>query len=541
MNFKRTALSLLFVAIFFGWATPEASSQIWGLRLKHDRHRSKYKNNLVSVRGEELLLVEVKIGPPFDPETHVWKYNVEDEYEFWIGDSSDPLRVPYKEKKGKLVPTRKKTVVRFMWNDIDAILPVMLHESFASLSEEYRTRFEKLEGLRIQRNQFDRGTEKWTIQHQLFSRENETLASWLDACGYKRAADKRRGEAAKQAKKIAKEARAQRLKTALASIHEIPTPENLIAASEDITSGRSQFFGMESQHFRVFSLDIHSKERIRGVLEMGERALDAFRIRHIEQYEEGNLEDRIPKGIFQEFFFGRDDIVEFEAFFVEYYGMTWGDDKERRLQMKGYAIYPSAIDGRFIEYWKTGQVSGLEGILLHRLGHALASIHYVGLQGQYLQQVSHAWLGEAMGYAMSFELLGRNEVVCVGLKPEGPYAWGNSDDDKVKREVRLGFRDFLKESALKNTQPLDSIFTRDLWELKDQEIAKGWLFWEWMVETYGLKGEMWLRELGELGKESSFDFIPELRKVTEEMFSNGRPGNIFKELEDAWRVSLKES
>jgi hypothetical protein len=541
LSFQRKILLAFLSLLFLGWATPDASSQIWGLRLKHERHRKKYQKNLVEVRGEELLLVEVKLGPPFDPETHVWSYNLEDTYEFWIGDTSDPLRIPYKEKRGKLVPSRRKTVALFMWDDLDAILPVMPHESFASLAEEYRTRFQELERLRIERNQFDRGTDEWVSKHQLFTRQNETLASWLEACGYLRAADKRRSEASKQAKKIAKELKAQRLKNALASIREIPTPADLVTASEEITGGRSKFFAMESQHFRIISLDIHSKERIRGVLEMGERALDGFIVEHVDQYQNEEFESRIPDGIFQEFFFGRDDMMEFEAFFVDYYKMGWGDDKERRLQMKGYAIYPNSSQGRFIEYWKTGQVSGLEGILLHRLGHALASIHYIGLQGQYIQQISHAWLGEALGYAISFELLGRNEVVCVGLKPEGPYAWGNNKEKKADRKIRLGFRDFLRESALKNKQPLESIFVRDLWELKDQEIAKSWLFWEWMVKTHGLKAEKWLRALGELGKESSFDFVPELRKTTEEMFGDGRPRNIFKDLEDAWRASLEAS
>ena len=106
--------------------------------------------------------------------------------------------------------------------------------------------------------------------------------------------------------------------------------------------------------------------RVSYLLELGEKAIEAFRNQNVDPYLGEDFVDRIPDGIFLEFFFSTDSVLYQEKLWEEYYGFGWGppSEKAKRLQMTGTGRH---IADRKISYWRIDDMSDLEGIVLHQI------------------------------------------------------------------------------------------------------------------------------------------------------------------------------
>ncbi|MCH2111713.1 MAG: hypothetical protein MK213_02560, partial [Planctomycetes bacterium] len=448
-------MSFLLRALFVLLAVSPLSGQIHGLVVA-EKVAKKHSKLLVDYQGERMILVEIKKGPPLENNTFMIQPTMR--YEFWIGDPSDPTKLPYKVKKGQRDGRSKKSILAISGEDLKGLRMVMPTESFVSLAQEFEHREDAILSFKKQRDGFKRGDKEWFAAHQLMCRNLERLASWLRSCGYEQAAIKQDKELQRQLKVVSKDARADRLKRALASITKVETPQELVDVAYEITDGQTTFGVRESEHFRIVFTDSHSGPRIEGVLELAELALEGFRSAHVDVYEGTGFDDRIPDQVLQEYFFGPAGPSDYAKFYEQYYKQDWGPRKSERIKMKGTAVTLGRKQGR-LEYWRTSPNSPLEGIVLHRLGHVLAEIHYLNPIGE----VSHDWLGEAVGYALSFEHLGRNDVVCVAFEdPESKYARAKKEG-KAREipEIMGGFRDYFQDLALQNNQPFDVLFGLD--------------------------------------------------------------------------------
>ncbi len=522
---------LLALIIFAGFSLNSLTAQVYGLELS-DKAAKKYKSKMVNAPDGLLLFVEMKEGPSQDS-AGVFQLDARARYEFWLADQKKPSKLAYKMKKGERVTASKKLVLALSGADIIKIKPIMPTESFASLADEYQRRLEVIAEMERERDIEEKGSKEWIEAHLLRLRKITALQRWLQSCGYQIASEKLSKDVAKESKKATDDAFDARLERALESIHEVPTPEELIESSDLITDSKTTFTVIESQHFRVVFSQTHAKRRIHQALELAEIALEAFRNDHVDPYLSDEFGDLIPDHIFEEFFFGPESAPIGQAFFEGYYGLTWRGDSGSS-ESKGRTVWRGPTLPQ-LEFWRTDKKSPLEGVIIHRLGHALARWHYdCGASN-----ISHDWLAEALGYEMSFQHLGRNDVFCIAVNnPDRAYGRKSEKRRGNKPSGGLGFREHLQELAKENPQPFSKLFVLDLYDLSDADIAKGWALWDWTMRVHGLAGEQWIRGFGKVARMGRDGFIPKLRPSLEGLLDFSQ-GDAFRELQSRWEASLK--
>ena len=155
------------------------------------------------------------------------------------------------------------------------------------------------------------------------------------------------------------------------------------------------------------------------------------------------------------------------------------------------------IADRKISYWRIDDMSDLEGIVLHQIGHEIARHHYGILND------TQDWLEEGCGYYLSLMLLNRNNVTCKAFEPpkrqEGTVATGsgsNNEREETKTAVVMqGLREVMAEVALHSKVPFDQLAQKQLYAFQNEDMAKSWAFYEFIVNDKGKAGQEWLRNM----------------------------------------------
>lgn len=528
------------MALLAGSAAP-AGAQIYAMRFKDPDDAKKFRKETIDWNGEPVILVEPRRGMELINGT--WTYDQQARLEFYIQNQDDPSDLPYEvSEDGEAEARGKKLVIGIMGARFGGLAPYMPGESFYTLAKEFERRERLLESLESARDEEKKSTPAWFARHEAYAQELEMLGEWLRGTGYLRAANKLEREILR-ARKVADAARNERLEKALDSVAAVEPPKELNEAAERVGGEALRFKVQESMHLRVVYHDGIEDARIEGLLQLGERAIDGFRGEFVDPYLGEDFPDRVPDQLIDEFFFGTDSRTVQERMFVEYYKFGWGPRKAERLESAGTGVRRSdgSGPGWRLDYWRLDDQSDLEAILLHRLGHTLAELHF-GIQG------NQDWLEEGVGYYLSFAYLNRNNVTCKAFEPpkkqEGTVARGpgsKSDDDDDKTVVKLqGLREIMAETALRGGPPFPQLAKRRLYDFENADMAKSWAFFDFIARQSGKEGQIWLREVAKAANVGADSFLGKLREATEVAF--GLQGqDALRVLEERWEAYLKDA
>jgi len=521
MRVLLTCLVLLFVA-------SSAQAQIMGVTFKNPKHEKKYKKHITTVRGAQVVMGEIKSGITYNPgKNTTWDAN--GSVVLFVPDPRNPGAAPYKVKNGELVGATSKNEVTISGGHIDKIFVLMADETLVGLTNEYNIRNEQVAEFKAERDRHDKTTTEWAIHHVRLVTTMDRLAYWLEQTGFSEAAERLRKDIVKQGKAVKVEAVRARGEQALASIEEIETPEELTAISKEFFEGRDVFHAMHSQHIRIYYVDTISKESVREALRVGEEVIEGFRAEFVDPYLGDDYKDFIPDDLFQEFLFFPPTDKSKEIYSSKFYGVSYHQNREALLSAEGGGMV-GAVKPYFKSFWKNQENQDLPGIVCHRLGHTLATLHF----GSGTKNLQQDWLSEGVGYYISFEYLGRNNVTCKAFhQNEESYRKREIEKHEGDKTVGEGRRDVYNEVALTKGRPIDQLALKILFEMDDADLAKSWSFFDYVARKEGKAGQLWLRAAGSFAGARK-TFIQKWREAGGAALGVS-PGEAFRAIEQRWR------
>lgn len=523
MRVFLSCLAFLFLAA-------SAPAQIVGVTFKDAKHHKKYKKQITTVRGAQMVMGEIKSGITYDRANRNVTWNSGGSAVLFVPDPKKPGAAPYKMKNGELVGSTSKNEVTISGGHIEKIFVLMADETLIGLSNEYNIRNEQIEEFKDERDRHDKTTTPWAVHHVRLVTAMDRLAYWLEQTGFSEAGAKLRKEIVKQDKSIKLEAVRARGQKAIESIREIEVPEALTEISEEFFEGRDKFHAMDSQHLRIYFIDTISKEQVRDALRVGEEVIEGFRAEFVDPYLSDDYKDFIPDDLFQEFLFFPPTNKAKETYSNKFYGVSYHQNREARLAAEGGGTI-GGVKPFFKSFWKNQENQDLPGIVCHRLGHTLATLHF----GSGTKNLQQDWLAEGVGYYISFEHLGRNNVTCKAFhQDEETYRKREIKKVEGDKTVGEGRRDVYNEVALTKGRPIDQLALKLLFEMDDADLAKSWSFFDYVARKEGKAGQLWLRAAGKFagGKKT---FIQKWREAGGAALGVS-PGEAFRAIEKRWRA-----
>jgi hypothetical protein len=525
LRLMRALLTLFTVLSLF---CAPARAQIVAVYFDDAKAANKYKKHLVEHKGSMVVIGEPSSGIKYDPVKHSIQFSPASKNELFVVDPDKPDRFAYYVVNGEKVASSRKNRLSISGAHIRKVALLMRDQTLPGLTKEYNIRTVQIDEFRAERDTFDRSAKEWQARHVRLVTAMERLRGWLESTGFPGAIKKLAKEIARENKEVRGEAIRARGEKALKSVHMIETPEYLKELSEEISGGKHKFHACESQHLRMLYITTISDDQAKDALELGERVIEGFRAELVDPYLDAEYEDHIPDGLFLEFFFSPPDLPSYEKYTHKYYRVSWRENREARLALSGGNTI-GGVPARVISYWKTKD-RDLEGIICHRLGHSLASLHY----GQGSLQIQQDWLSEAVGYQISFEFLGRNNVTCKAFN-KNKVEYIGRDDEKIEGEktIGVGRRDIYNEIALAKGRPIREIALRNLFEIDDPDLAKSWSFYDYVTRKEGKPGQEWLRAAGRFSRNRG-TFIAKWREGAAKILEVD-PGRAFRAIEERWR------
>ncbi|HTF89767.1 MAG TPA: hypothetical protein VK843_15245 [Planctomycetota bacterium] len=516
----RTLLTGLALLLF----ATVAQAQIYAVSFKDDKVARKYKDHLVTINGEQVVVGEAKFSIHLDG--NQIKYDGTNKNELWVSDSGDPSWVPYKVKGEERVATSPKGVLEITGSHIKNIRVLIQEQSLAGLAEEYRERLAKIQEIQGEREKATKASREWFMAHQRLISNYERLQNWLSSTCFPEAAKKLAKEIERQKKNVAADALAERLANAKASIKMVDTPSDLIECAKTATGGKLTFHVQESLHGRIVYRNEINDDRVRALLEFAEEAIDGFRGDCVDPYLDIDFEDKIPEHMFAEWFFGPQDFDEAQQMKKEYYHVAEKDHLEERKAVAG-TRFNRSLPPQSVHFWRWQEAMDLEGTIAHDLGHDLTALHYNLSQ---TKPVNQDWLFEGVAFYISLEFLGKNTVTCKEFK-ETNYV--HEKKKEGEREVKLGLRDFYNALALDSGPSIDKLAIRELFSFEDADVAKSWSFYDFVVKKEGKNGQRLLRAACEASADKA-TLLQKWRDKTNQIYSFDQ-GDVFKALDTRWR------
>ncbi|HUR26990.1 MAG TPA: hypothetical protein VM509_02295, partial [Planctomycetota bacterium] len=260
----RTLLTALVLVL----SAAVAQAQIYAVSFKDDKAEKKYKDHLVKINGEQVVVGEGKFSIHLDGSNI--KYDGTGKNELWVSDPADPSWVPYKFKGEERLPTNPKGVLEITGSHIKNIRLLIREQSLLGLAEEYRERIAKIQEISNERDKAAKASREWFMAHQRLISNYERLQNWLSSTCFPIAAKKLDKEIERQRKNVAADALAERLANAKATVHMIDTPSDLVETAQTISGGKMTFKVQESMHCRILYRTEISDDRVRALLEFAE-------------------------------------------------------------------------------------------------------------------------------------------------------------------------------------------------------------------------------------------------------------------------------
>lgn len=511
------------------------SAQVFGVFFQDEDAAKGYRKSLVQWGDEQIVACEAWQGLNYDPTTGVISYPP-DSIEVLPADPEDPAELPYELEDGRRVPKRRGGTLSIQMADVSRIDLLIPGNSLYGLAHDYAQQRAELDELEEARDDLPRGGAEWNRAHLRLLSRYSALRSWLARSFWTAAVEDVDKEIERQRRRARRDAPEERLERALASVRAVETPEALAQACATITGGELEMGVVESEHLRiVHDLSTLPSETAQELATFAERIIETFRRDHVDPYLSEEFPDHIPDHAFLEFWIGPDRLDWHEAFYVEYYGETWGDNKEERLRVRG--SYRRRADApEFLDYGKR-EDHELYGVVTHRVGHVLSDLHY----NAGVDAMKQDWLEEAVGYAVAFEHLGRNEETCYSFQAESRTRGGArvGGEDPRQLEVLMGERWLFNELALDEGRPIERLLPVPLWEMGDADLAKAWSFYDYLAQEEGVRGQQWLRAACELARSGDAQWVNQLRERGAALFEV-EPARAFSHLEERWRAYAED-
>jgi hypothetical protein len=145
--------------------------------------------------------------------------------------------------------------------------------------------------------------------------------------------------------------------------------------------------------------------------------------------------------------------------------------------------------------------------------------------------MAQEWLGEAVGYYVSFEWLGRNTVTCKAFAK--PTIYAHEQKKEGEKAPDTGLRDWYNALALESGPTIDRLAMKTVFEMGDADLAKSWSFFDFVARKCGKQGQLFLRAACTCARNPK-TFIPDWRKQSQQIFElTGQ--DVFTALENRWR------
>jgi hypothetical protein len=518
----RTLLAALLTLV----APTAAAAQIVELELRDEKALHGQDKCALEVDGRWLVRGEPLYAVRPEPDgTIPWeRWN----FELFLADLDEPEDVPYTWKNEQREPRSKARFLEARTTEVLAIRMLAPDLTLENLRDEVRARAAETAVHERSWKDEKKGTPGWfdalyrLLEHQ---RRRQLL---LEHHGFEPAARELDDEMRKLEALAAADARWTRGQEALASVHTVETPERLSAIATDIAGSRDRFVVQESRHLRLIHERCLDPERARALLRIGEEVVEGFRREFVDPFEPPDL---VPARIFSEFWFGHGPDEDFVRYLEQYYGYSWGTPEEKARALEPIGRYGfRAKPGVFLSMYKHPG-HDLVGLIAHRVGEQLAAIQFEArLRDGY--QPHQAWLDEAVGMHLAFELTGARSMYCCSSSQASVSAIEVRTRDRSERPAS-----YFLSLARSNPRSLEQLLLRDLVELGPADAGMGWSLLRFLQED-GRRGSAALHAAARLARERA-TFLAGLREELRGLY--GPPadaGDPIADLERRWRASL---
>lgn len=515
----RPILFLLAAFLLLGSA---ATAQVYALEFRDEKAIKSYKKQLYRWNGMDVLLVELGDGISRDFEGD-FDWLGEDVLDFYLQDQSDPSMVPYSiNAEQHRVVRKKKFMTSLVGDQVERLHPFMPTESFFTLAKVHEQTVAEIEALEkeVKAAKSD-PAKRLALQQELYRRlVNQQI--WFRRTGYLEAADDLEKSIKKMRRLLKIPLKAEDREVAY-EIVSVETPKKLVEAAHAVGGPTLEFHVRESVHLRIVYHTGIPDDEVEDLLRLGEHVIADFRTRSVEPMMERGKLDPIPEGVFLELFFSTDQKIHLENLLGSYYGLEWGDKPGEPARARNRGTHFQLPD-RDLSYWKVVSDVDIAGVLLHRLGHSLATRCYN------IQKDKLDWMEEGLGYELTLRFLNRSSGQCVSFKEEL--------DEDYEKVVTVGLASKLAQVSLDGSTKIHDLCGRQLYVYENSDLAKAWSTMAWLDRETGVEGQIWMRELQQLML--SRNFLKDWRKLTTDLFGVQGGDSIYQLEEELWRPWLSE-
>ncbi len=532
----RGSRALLVSALALAWLVAGAAeAQIAGVWLKDEKTAKRYKKWVRQKEGRFFIPGEPWVGLDYNPETNGFNRVQNQPISLIWLDNAKPDARPYKlDEARRRIDINKKAIVMIQPGDLPAgnyAWMVMRDESLEGLRRAWSTLEADLEALTTATKGLKKGTPEYAGAWERVARMQARQQSWLRSTWRGEAAAKMDKAVAKTWKKAAAKQAKDKAREA-GRTHDVDAEEMaaLNAALREVDPlAAFKLLGLESAHIRITYPDTMSTAAVAGLLKMGEEVIADFRAEYVRPHLDW-VADKIPDKVFQHFVFLPSARAR-EGLYEKFYKLSWGSgvDRQRSLGVKG-----SGSRGvRGIEYFSYWLHDGVDtaGIVTHRLGHTLMNLHFArGRRGE-----NQPWLGEAFGYAVSYNYLNKNTVTCVAW---GKNEYARAKVEEVDKPIELGLRAKFTSLALDEGLPVTRLFTMKLFEMNGVDLAKAWSFLDFLVREKPRQGLEFLVALVGHAKQGAktSGLVEKARQDANGIFNATAGQDVYDILEHDWRA-----
>jgi hypothetical protein len=412
----------------------------------------------------------------------------------------------------------------------DALHLCYPHQSLMGLRDEYVRKLADIEKLRADGKSLKPGAPEWFAQQRRVQARVDALVGWLGATLFAKASEALGKEYAAGLAREAGVASKSRLETAKGALMSTELPERLPECSKEFGRGDLKWSGRETQHLRIVAFQDLNKSQLDAACILGERIIESFRVEFVDPFLVENDTDPIPEDLIDEFFFCPDDVELAAKFYEQYYGRRLGEPRERTKSMMGHRG-GGANGARWLEFWRLGGGTELDGMVAHALGHNLASLAW----NRGAPQVAD-WIGEGWAYWTSFEALARNNVHCVSFRlPE----YGRSSTEETPKFEEEGLRATFNDLALRSGPEFTALLRMTLVDMDAAAVAKAWSMLDWLASRRKDKMGPFLRACNAAVGSDGRCNLEKLRPEAQDVFGLPPQKDVFAEIEAEWKGFAK--
>lgn len=491
-----------------------ASAQVYALDFSEEKFQKPFKKQLFEWNGRMVLLVEVGPDMRFEAGGNP-TWDDEDRLEFFVQDQGDPTAIGYVlDEEGRRKTKKKALLISIGEDRVKGLSHFLPQESFLTLK---RTAERELAAIDARDTRIKEAKADPALQDALRREQVQALVDyghWLRRNGYVEAAE----NLEKPLKKLRKALGNKTGKVAEASYvtTEIEVPEKLAAAAVQVGGPRLTFGMRESDHLRIVHHNGIPDHAVEELLALGERVIEEFLARAVAPSLPEGAEDPLGEGVFLELFLGTGERMHQEKMLGAYYGLEWGPYMGSAEKGRSRGNHFELPD-RDLSYWRVDETVDIQGVLLHRLGHALARRVYG------VEKDKHDWIEEGLGYHLTLRHLGHANGSCV--------AFPIKERDFPGQVITESLETRIARLALEKGPQTQNMFGVQLYLFEVPQVAKAWAFLAYLDSATGPAGHVWLRELTPTLKKRNY--IEEWYKRTISLF--GLPeGNPIQALEAQW-------